>query len=76
MLWTVVPLVPVIVMGYVPVGVVAELVTVSVLVKGGVPLVGLSEAVIPDPGWEAVSVTVWEVPLTKLTVTLAVLLPP
>jgi hypothetical protein len=35
-----------------------DVVTVRVLVKVGLPLEGLSEAVMPDPGWDAVSETV------------------
>jgi hypothetical protein len=73
-LWDRDPLVPVTVMVYDPVGVLAAVEIVNVLVYVGVPLVGFTVAVRPVAvGLMLVlSVTVWLVPLTRLTVTVEV----
>jgi hypothetical protein len=77
-LWDSVPLVPVIVTVYDPVGVLAVVDVVNVLVNVGVPLVGLTLAVRPAAPGEMLVLreTDWLVPVTRLTVTVAVALLP
>jgi hypothetical protein len=76
--WVSVPLVPVTVTVYAPVGVLAVVVIVSVLVNVGLPLVGLTPTVSPVAvgETEAERLTDCVVPLTSETVTVAVALLP
>lgn len=70
-LWDRFPLVPVIVIVYVPVGVLVVVEIVNWLVKVGIPFVGFSPVVSPvaDGEIDADKLTGWVVPLSRLTVT-------
>lgn len=72
------PPLPVMVIVYAPAGVFVEVPMVRVLVKVGLPLAGENpvEIVVVDGETEDDNDTGWLVPLTKVTVTVGVVLPP